>query len=378
MARRLDVTGADGIRLAAWDYTAVAARTAATAEAGDPATGPEARTGGASPTGASPSGAHRTTVRPAPAHQTAVHPTAAHQAVGSPAAPHPGTPRATAVSIARQPSGPEDRAAPPEPAEPLAAPTGAPVLLLHGLMGHAGHWASAAGLLTGGHRTIALDQRGHGASEKPPGGPFTREAYVADAAAVVERLGLGPVTLVGHSMGALTAWQLAAERPDLVRALVICDMRASALGAASQRAWQDWFRGWPAPFPSLDAVHRWFGADDPWVETPNPARGAFFAEVMTERADGWHPVFDPAQMLTSRETWVHDAHWDSLAQVRCPTLVVRGLDGELGRAEAQEMVRVLPHGAYAEIPDAGHLLHYTHPEAWAEAVGPFLAGVLTP
>ncbi|MFE0337156.1 alpha/beta fold hydrolase [Streptomyces sp. NPDC058955] len=346
MARRLDVTGADGIRLAAWDYTAATARAAGTAEGGA-ATGPEARPG-------------------------------AGPAATRPAAAHPATARATAVSIARQPSGPEDRPAPPEPAAPLAEPSGAPVLLLHGLMGHAGHWAPAAGLLTGGHRTIALDQRGHGASEKPPGGPFTREAYVADAATVVERLGLGPVTLVGHSMGALTAWQLAAERPDLVRALVICDMRASALGAASQRAWQDWFRGWPAPFPNLDAVHRWFGADDPWVETPNPARGAFFAEVMTEREDGWHPVFDPGQMLTSRETWVHDAHWDSLAQVRCPTLVVRGLDGELGRAEAQEMVRVLPHGAYAEIPDAGHLLHYTHPEAWAEAVGPFLTGVLTP
>ncbi|MFF8804542.1 alpha/beta fold hydrolase [Streptomyces omiyaensis] len=325
MARRLDVTGADGIRLAAWDFTAegeVRART-----------GPEGGT---------------------PARPAAAHP---------------------AVSITRQPTGAEDR---PRPAGPPAPPPdAAPVLLLHGLMGHAAHWAPAAALLAGGHRTIALDQRGHGASEKPPGGPFTREAYVADAAAVIERLGLGPVTLVGHSMGALTAWQLAAEHPDLVRALVICDMRASALGAASQRAWRDWFAGWPAPFPTLDAVHRWFGADDPWVETPNPARGAFFAEVMAERADGWHPVFDPDQMLTSRETWVHDAHWDSLAQVRCPTLVVRGLDGELGRAEAQEMVRVLPHGAYAEIPDAGHLLHYTHPRAWAEAVAPFLTGALT-
>lgn len=324
MARRLDVTGADGIRLAAWDFTAEGAARDGTA--------PEARTS-----------------------------TRAHT--------HTPT-RTPAVSITRQPTGPEDRRVPPRR-------SGAPVLLLHGLMGHAGHWAPAAALLGAGHRTIALDQRGHGASAKPPAGPFTREAYVADAAAVIERLGLAPVTLVGHSMGALTAWQLAAERPDLVRALVICDMRASALGAASQRAWRDWFDRWPAPFPSLEAVHRWFGADDPWVETPNPARGAFFAEVMAERPDGWRPVFDPAQMLTSRETWVHDAHWDSLAQVRCPTLVVRGLDGELGRAEAQEMVRVLPHGAYAEIPDAGHLLHYTHPEAWAEAVTPFLTGVLT-
>ncbi|MFD3943093.1 alpha/beta fold hydrolase [Streptomyces sp. NPDC058579] len=259
----------------------------------------------------------------------------------------------------------------------MAGATGSGVLLLHGLMGNASHWAPTAGWLAEGHRVVALDQRGHGSSDKPAGGPFTREAYVADAAAAVEQLGLGPVTLVGHSMGALTAWQLAAEHPDLVRALVICDMRASALGAASQREWTDWFRRWPAPFASLDAVRQWFGVDDPWVERPNPARGEFFAEVMTERPDGWHPVFDPAQMLTSRETWVHDAHWDSLAQVRCPTLVVRGLDGELGRAEAQEMVRVLPRGAYAEIPDAGHLLHYDHPDAWRTAIEPFLEGVLT-
>ncbi|MFB7608569.1 alpha/beta fold hydrolase [Streptomyces gardneri] len=326
MARRLDVTGAGGVRLAAWDYT--------------------------KPTG---------------------------EGEGPKAAPRPPAPRPAPAPVARHPEGLlVPAAARPAPATTPSTPSTQGVLLLHGLMGHAAHWAPAVRRLTGRHRVVALDQRGHGHSQKPAAGPFTREAYVADAAAAVEQLGLGPVTLVGHSMGALTAWQLAAERPDLVRALVICDMRASALGAASQRAWQDWFRGWPAPFPSLDAVRRWFGEDDPWVERPNPARGAFFAEVMAEHPDGWRPVFDPAQMLTSRETWVHDAHWESLAQVRCPTLVVRGLDGELGRAEAQEMVRVLPHGAYAEIPDAGHLLHYEHPQAWSEAVEPFLNGVLTP
>ncbi|MEU6883414.1 alpha/beta hydrolase [Streptomyces sp. NPDC046712] len=261
--------------------------------------------------------------------------------------------------------------------EERAETAGSGVLLLHGLMGRASHWAPTARWLSGRHRAVALDQRGHGLSDKPAAGPFTREAYVADAAAAVEQLGLGPVTLIGHSMGALTAWQLAAERPDLVRALVICDMRASALGAASQREWQDWFRRWPVPFASLDDVRKWFGEEDPWVERPQPTRGDFFAEVMAPRPDGWYPVFDPAQMLISRETWVHDAHWDSLAQVRCPTLVVRGLDGELGRAEAQEMVRVLPRGAYAEIPDAGHLLHYDQPEAWRTAIEPFLNGVLT-
>ncbi|MET4926797.1 alpha/beta hydrolase [Streptomyces sp. PSRA5] len=252
------------------------------------------------------------------------------------------------------------------------------VLLLHGLMGRASHWASTARWLAGRHRAVALDQRGHGRSDKPPEAPYTREAYVSDAEAAIEQLGLAPVTLVGHAMGALTAWQLAAKRPDLVGALIICDMRASALGAASQREWDDWFGTWPVPFASLADVRKWFGEDDPWLERPNPGRGEFFAEVMTERADGWWPVFSRSQMLTSRATWVHDAHWEELAQVRCPTLVVRCLDGELGRAEAQEMVRVLPRGQYAEVDDGGHLVHYAQPDAWRAAIEPFLDGALTP
>ncbi|AWK09731.1 alpha/beta hydrolase [Streptomyces spongiicola] len=251
------------------------------------------------------------------------------------------------------------------------------VLLLHGLMGRASHWAVTARWLAERHRAVALDQRGHGRSERPADGAFTRESYVADAAAAVEQLGLAPAVLIGHSMGALTAWQLAAERPELVRAVVISDMRASALGAASQREWEDWFRSWPVPFATLADVRRWFGEDDPRLERPSPARGEFFAEVMAERADGWRPVFSRRQMLRSRATWVHDAHWDSLAQVGCPALVVRGLDGELGRAEAQEMVRVLPRGRYAEVADAGHLVHHDQPDAWRAAVEPFLEGVLT-
>ncbi|WP_069815995.1 alpha/beta fold hydrolase [Streptomyces sp. TP-A0874] len=250
------------------------------------------------------------------------------------------------------------------------------VLLLHGLMGRASHWADTARWIAGRRRAVALDQRGHGHSEKPVAGGYGQQEYVADAAAAVEQLGLGPVAVVGHAMGALTAWQLAAERPDLVRAVVISDMRACALGERSQREWEEWYDSWPVPFATLADVRKWFGEDDPRLERPRASRGEFYAEVMTESADGWRPVFSRGHMVESREAWVHDAHWDELARVRCPALVVRGVDSDLGRAEAQEMVRVLPRGRYAEVPDAGHLVHYDQPETWRSAVEEFLASAL--
>ncbi len=250
------------------------------------------------------------------------------------------------------------------------------VLLLHGLLGRGSHWAGSAGWLAERHRVIALDQRGHGASERP-GAEYSRAAYVGDVRAVVESLALGPAVLIGHGAGALTAWQFAARHPESVRALVISDMRASALGIAAQREWVDWLRGWPLPFASLGEAEKWFAAGDPWLERPSAARGAYYAEVMERAGDGWRPVFEPEHMIASREAWVHDSHWDELGQVACPTLVLRGTEGELGRAEAQEMVRVLPRGQYAELRGAGHLAHYERQEAWREAVEPFLAGALT-
>ncbi len=319
MARRIDVTGVGGVRLAAWEF-------------GDPPKTDPAQSG----------------TDPLIPSQSRLG--------GEGAGPHE--------------LRPELRQRLPHELEHTPG-----VLLLHGLMGRASHWASTARWLSERHRAVALDQRGHGRSDKSPAVAYTREAYVEDAEAALEQLGLAPAVLIGHAMGALTAWQLAAKRPDLVRGVIICDMRASALGATSQREWADWFKSWPVPFATLADVRKWFGEDDPWVERPNPARGEFYAEVMHECEDGWRPVFEPEQMLKSRETWVYDAHWEELAQVRCPALVVRGLDGELGRAEAQEMVRVLPRGEYAEVADAGHLVHYDQPEGWRAAIEPFLEAV---
>ncbi|WP_438363973.1 alpha/beta fold hydrolase [Streptomyces viridosporus] len=65
---------------------------------------------------------------------------------------------------------------------------GKPVVLLHGLAGHAGEWEVVASRLIARYRVVTVDQRGHGASERHPQA-VSRAAYVADVVATVEQLG---------------------------------------------------------------------------------------------------------------------------------------------------------------------------------------------
>src|SRR5579863_449772 len=86
---------------------------------------------------------------------------------------------------------------------------GPSVLLLHGLAGHAGEWAESARWMTARNHVVAFDARGHGQSQRVPV-DVSRAAHVADTVFVVEKLGLAPVTLIGQSLGGLTALLVAA------------------------------------------------------------------------------------------------------------------------------------------------------------------------
>lgn len=106
---------------------------------------------------------------------------------------------------------------------PDAAGGGLPVVLLHGLTDSSACWpAVLPRLVAAGRRVVALDARGHG-GRPVPDEPFTIAALAADAAAELRALDLGPAVVVGHSMGGVTAQELAATAPDLVAALVLED-----------------------------------------------------------------------------------------------------------------------------------------------------------
>lgn len=102
---------------------------------------------------------------------------------------------------------------------------GAPVALaLHGFSGCRLHFSNLAEALDGKVELLALDCRGRGRSSHPDDpARFGMRRHAEDAAAVLRALDLSDVVVVGTSMGAWIAMQLAAHHPDLVRSLVLVD-----------------------------------------------------------------------------------------------------------------------------------------------------------
>ncbi|ADB50407.1 alpha/beta fold hydrolase [Conexibacter woesei] len=240
---------------------------------------------------------------------------------------------------------------------------GPPVLLLHGLAGHAEEWAQTAGWLTARHRVLALDARGHGRSERRPA-DISPAAHVADVAGAIGRLGAGPVVLVGQSLGGLTALLAAAEHPRLVRGLVVADAspqeRSAEVVDSVGRALGDW----PVPFASrADAVA--------FFDGPSLAADAW-ADGLERRADGLRPRFDADVATAILRAAVSRPHWDAWERIRCPTLVVRAEAGTLPAAEAEAMRTRLPHAQLVELPGAAHDLHLDRPEEWRHVLTAFL------
>jgi pimeloyl-ACP methyl ester carboxylesterase len=126
--------------------------------------------------------------------------------------------------------------------EPAAAGNaGGPVLLLHGLSSNAHYWDRLAGHLPD-RRLVALDQRGHGLTGRPPRVPplpdgFAMEALIDDAMFAIDQLNLGHPLVVGHSWGATVALELAARRPDAISGLVFID--GPIQSASNHFSWEE-------------------------------------------------------------------------------------------------------------------------------------------
>lgn len=232
------------------------------------------------------------------------------------------------------------------------AGSGTPLLLLHGLAGHAGEWDAVARELSPRHRVVAVDQRGHGASERRPR-DVSRAAYVADAVAVCEQLGLRRPVLVGQSLGGHTALLAAAAHPEAFSALVLVEAGPGGPAPGVQAEIGGWLDSWPTPFPTRQAAVAFLGG--------GPV-GEGWAAGLEERDGGWWPRFERDVMVDSLAENARRAFWDEWSRVACPTLAVLGRSGIIAPDEIAEMLRLRPQTVALSVPGTGHDVHLERPD----------------
>ncbi|GLZ05015.1 alpha/beta hydrolase [Actinomadura sp. NBRC 104412] len=242
--------------------------------------------------------------------------------------------------------------------------SGRPLLALHGHFGRARMFASLAGMLASGHRVVSLELRGHGHSSR--GGSYKPDEYREDVAEFVREMGLAPVDLLGHSMGGVVAFRVAARYPELVRALVVeeggaCNRRPEVPNPVLD------VRSWPRRAPTLSDLRR-------QIEARGIPDASYFMESAAEFDDGWGFLFDLDDMMESQEALVGDWWPDWLAST-CPALLIHGRDSfVLPTPMAREMAARRPGTGLQEFPGCGHWVHDDAPERFAEVVGTWLGG----
>ena len=255
------------------------------------------------------------------------------------------------------------------PAPPGA--NGPTVLFIHGITGRFATWEQVSEPIRKGNRAIAVDLRGHGRSGRTTG-KYRLPDYARDMAALIDGLKLGPVNVVGHSLGAMTALWLAASRPDLTASITLEDPPLFARKIMEQTDPNRHARfGHNARLASaglsLAELAETLRKMSPDAAEENIQKSALSMYV-TDPDAIWH-VYD------QRIDWSSDIE-DIMRSVQCPVLLMQG-NYEMGAwmlpndgTHAKSLMK------YCELvywEDTGHGLHGDNPARFIDQVGAFVA-----
>ena len=200
-------------------------------------------------------------------------------------------------------------------------PGAPPMVLLHALGERGANWAPVADQFAERFCVFAIDFRGHGNSDWP--GTYSFQLMRDDVLDLLDQLGLGKVTLVGHSMGGAVAYLVAMQQPDRVERLIVEDV--------------------PPPFPRERAI---------------PERPAGSLEF------DWAVV--PA--IIGQVNQGDQEAWDGLRVITAPTLLIGG--GPQSHIPQDKLAAVaarIPACTLVTIP-VGHNVHEACPEEFASVV----------
>lgn len=215
-------------------------------------------------------------------------------------------------------------------------PDGFPVLLIHGFASTAHvNWLFPGWVKTldeAGYRVIALDNRGHGQSDKPHDPEaYHPEMMAEDAAGLLDSLHIGSAHVMGYSMGARISAFLALARPDLVHSVVF-----GGLGLGMVDGVGDW-----------DPIAAALRADS--LEDVSDERGRMFrafAEQTKSDRLALAACISTSRTLVSRE---------DLARLTMPALVGVGTRDDIA-GSAEGLAHLMLRARAVDIPNRDHML----------------------
>lgn len=223
--------------------------------------------------------------------------------------------------------------------------TGAPVILLHGGLGHSGNWGyQVPALVEAGYAVTVIDSRGHGRSTRD-GEPYSYELMASDVLAVMDELEIPKAAIVGWSDGACTGLALARSHPERIAGLLFFACNVDPSGTK--------------PFVPTPVIDRCFSrhVSDYAALSVTPDDFKAFSEAVSVM-QGTQPDYDAAD----------------LAAIDVPVLVVQSPDDEFIKTEhAEYLARSLPQGHLRLIEGVTHFAPLQQPQLFnATALG-FLA-----
>jgi non-heme chloroperoxidase len=239
-------------------------------------------------------------------------------------------------------------------------PGGEPILFLHGFTDSWFSFSRLLPLLPSRYHAFALDQRGHGDSERPDG-RYTLDDFAADVVAFLDAIGVQRATLVGHSAGSFIARRVAQTHPERVSRLVLIGSAVTPLKQET-RELQAAVHTLADPVPAEFA--REFQAANIYVPLPEAFFERAVAESLKLPAGVWQRALDGILA-------VDDAA--DLGRITAPTLLIWGeRDGFFSRAEVEGLAAAIPGARLLVYPETGHAVQWERPERVASDLEAFM------
>ena len=240
---------------------------------------------------------------------------------------------------------------------------GEPLVFIHGLGSSTRDWEYQVAAFASDYRVIAVDLRGHGQSDKPEG-PYSIHLFVSDLVGMLGELGVTAAHLVGISLGGAVAFQLAIDRPAMVRTLTVVN-GSPHLPATLEEAKQGVDR-------RVRLVRQYGMRALGQALVSNLLPAPEHAIRREEFVDRWAENDPDAFIEATRSTLFWDVT-DQLGSIQCPVLIIAAEQDYTPVSFKESYLGLLPHAELAVIAGAHHAVPIECPEEFNAVLARFLA-----